>query len=94
MMYDVHIFAVVLLKVESIEADTQKDAIWKALESVDLYNQFEGPHTEYAEEIVRYVVDEVGEDEYSHTQTYLDKYHQESHALDEESGVEIIDSEN
>lgn len=92
MTYDVHIFAVVQLKVERVEADTQRDAIRKAVESVDLYNQFEGPRTEYAEEIARYVVDEVADDEYTHTQTYLDKQHSELDTLDKERGTEILDT--
>ena len=90
MKYNVHIYAVVRLKVENIEADTHRDAICSALESVDFYREFEGKRTEYAEDITSYVVDEVGDESYEHTRTYLDADHLELNKLDQEWGVEIL----
>jgi hypothetical protein len=94
MMYDVHIFAVVRLKVEGVQADNQQEAIHQAFQSIDLHAQFDGANTAYADEISSYMVDEVGDAEYGRTQCYLDKCHHELHTLDEKNGVEIIDTAN
>ena len=94
MKYNVHIYAVVRLKVEGIEADTHRDAIRSALASVDLDREFQGERTEYAEDITSYVVDEVGDENYEHTRTYLDAAHFELDKLDQERGVEILDPDS
>jgi len=94
MTYDVHIFAVIRIKVGGIQADNQKEAIRQALQSVHLHAQFDGANTAYADEISSYMVDEVGDAEYGRTRCYLDKCHHELHALDEKNGVEIIDTAN
>ena len=41
MTYDVHIFAEVRVKIPSIEADSQTEAIMKAEELADLYQLFD-----------------------------------------------------
>lgn len=81
--YFVHIYHVVRTKV-SIEAEDQIDAMKKADEfipniessniSLEAESQFQGHgtihHTESAEEVVGYLVDEVGDEEYSKSASY------------------------
>ena len=67
MKYDVHIFALVRVKVAGIAAQSQAEAIVKAEDSVDLYHLFDNAGafgveaTEFADEITHYLVDEVGD---------------------------------
>jgi hypothetical protein len=91
MKYDVHIFAVVRVTVGSVEAQTQKAAIRKAVDSTDLYEIFAGENTDYAEEITSYLVDEVGDEGHRNTRCYRDKHHVALGAQDQQNGVEIID---
>ena len=77
MRYNVHFYCVVRAMVANVEADTQIEAITKAEESVDfdlLFNDKSGRagahHTEYAEEIVEYLVDEMGDDEFERSHFY------------------------
>ncbi len=76
MKYDVHIFAVVRVKVAGIDAGGQTEAIVKAEDSVDLYRLFENrgafgvETTEFADEISLYLVDEVGDSTYERSCYY------------------------
>ncbi|MBI4446888.1 MAG: hypothetical protein HY645_13405 [Acidobacteria bacterium] len=71
--YDVHLYAVVRLKIPDIGAETQQEAMKKADELIAphlydlLYAEKPIPIvecTEYAEEIDGYLVDEIGDEEY------------------------------
>ena len=66
MEYKVHVYAVVKVPVE-VEAETQADAISKAVDSVDWYTEFRG-RQEWAEEMAYFLVDEVGDTDYERSQ--------------------------
>ena len=76
MKYDVHIFAVVRVKVAGIDAESQIEAIHNAEGSVDLYTLFSKPGsvsveiTEFADGISHYLVDEVGDLTYKRSRFY------------------------
>jgi len=76
MKYDVHIFAIVRVKVARISAESQIEAIHKAEGSVDLYTLFNKPDsvnvetTEFADGISHYLVDEVGDSTYERSRFY------------------------
>ena len=76
MKYDVHIFAVVRVKVAGIVAESQTKAIQKAEDSVDLYRLFDNPRasaveaTEFADDITHYLVDEVGDSMHERSRFY------------------------
>ena len=66
MQYRVHIYAVVRIPVV-VEADSQQDAIAKALPKADLYEldtTLADCDGEYADQVTGYLVDEVGDEEY------------------------------
>lgn len=70
MTYDVHLFALVRVKVPGVEADSQRAAIEAAEKAIDLYQIasakiYGAECVEYAEEIVEALVDEEGDPEYS-----------------------------
>lgn len=73
---EVHIFAVVRVKVAGIDANSQTEAIVKTEDSVDLYRLFENRSafgvetTEFADEISFYRVDEVGDSTYERSCYY------------------------
>jgi hypothetical protein len=85
--YFVHVYHVVRTKI-SIEAEDHVDAMKKAVEfipniessnvSFSADSEFQGHgvihHTENAEEIVGYLVDEVGDEEYHNTVAYDAEY--------------------
>lgn len=78
--YDVHLYAVVRMKVVGIEAESQVDAIRLAEKEVTyeqretLFNHSGGmtklEYTEYAEEVIHYLVDEQGDEEYQNSRWY------------------------
>jgi hypothetical protein len=76
MKYDVHIFAIVRVKVAGISAESQAEAIDKAENSVDLYRILDNPGgvgvqgTEFADGISHYLVDEVGDSTYRQSRFY------------------------
>ncbi len=77
MIYDVHIFAEVRVKVTGTEADSQTEAINKTQELVDLYQLFdkESPlphvaHTEWNEEFVGFLVDQADDPEHEKSNFY------------------------
>jgi hypothetical protein len=76
MKYDVHIFAVVRVKVAGIGAESQTEAIVKAEDSVDLYRLFHNPGAfsveaaEFADGISHYLVDEVGDSTHERSRFY------------------------
>jgi hypothetical protein len=72
-LFDVHLFAVVRLKVSGVPAPTMTDAIPAALERIpapSLYGRFSSPDTEYAEEISHYLVDVVGDTEFAQSRFF------------------------
>lgn len=80
MKYDVHVYAIVRVKVTDIEAETQEAAVEKAENRVfelgeELFLRSYVPiedigHTEWAEDIHGFLVDEHGDSEYERTQAY------------------------
>jgi hypothetical protein len=68
MKYDVHIYAVVRVKIEAVEADSQVAAIQEAQKGLDLEEAVRSG--EYAEEITGFLVDEVGDENYSQSRAY------------------------
>ena len=76
---DVHVYAVIRIKVPGIMADSDDEAIDKALERFDvsrMLNQISVPskveHVEDGEENVRYLVDNAADIEYEHSTYYKD----------------------
>lgn len=83
MQYNVHIYPVVRVRVDGVEAGSQQEAIDKAERGVDLYglllrdnpikqhtDEYEVAVVEYADNIDGFVVDEVSDEEYRHTGHY------------------------
>lgn len=72
--YHVHLYPVVRVKVEGVEATSPAEAVEKALaEGPDLYDLFrrDGPPvTEYAEEVPTALVDVEGDAEYEHSRYF------------------------
>jgi len=69
MKYDVHIYAVVRVKIEGVNAESQTAAITAAQKGLDM--EYAIKQGEYAEEITGFLVDEVGDENYSKTRAYL-----------------------
>lgn len=69
MKYNVHIYPIVHIKVEGIEADSQEEAVKKAQDIVDLNHTNFGDAT-YAEDIDGFFVDEEGDPEYIKSRFY------------------------
>jgi hypothetical protein len=60
MKYDVHVYAVVRIKIP-IEANDQKDAIKKVMEQTEfnkMFDRCESPEVEYADDVIDFLVDE------------------------------------
>jgi hypothetical protein len=100
MRYNVHIFAVVRVKVPGVEAGSHRDPIKNAVEATDLDDLFdrESPmsgieHIEFGDEISHYLVDEVGDEEYRRSTFYHDARHQEVISNDKSDGVEVYAGE-
>jgi hypothetical protein len=79
MKYDVHIYAVVRVKVPGVEAESQTDAIEQAEEQVDFNALFDSRRfslypgiecVEYADETSGYLVDEEGDEEHDRSSFY------------------------
>lgn len=89
MKYDVHIFAVVRVKVSNVKAVSYADALAKAEGKVDLYQLFDSKmqarhvsecgaaETEFADELsdrLAYLVDRVGDNTYRHSRRLDQNY--------------------
>jgi len=82
MKYNVHQYAVIRIKVSNITAESQREAMDKADEEISPHLLSLGcldeavdfapfiEHIEPAEEVVGYLVDEVGDEEYEKTTLY------------------------
>lgn len=77
MKYDVHLYAVVRVKVNDIEADSQTEAIDKAESLVNFNSLFDASrpsrvveHVEYADEVNAALVDEQGDENYERSKFY------------------------
>jgi hypothetical protein len=77
MLYNVHMYVTVRVKVNNIEAGTMREGIEKAEQGTDLAELF--PYavlhrgrieSEFAEEVSAYLVDVVGDDEYVHSKAF------------------------
>ena len=55
--FDVHIYAIVRLKVAGVEASSSQDAVRKAERLVDLHQAIAAGEAEYADEIEGFLVD-------------------------------------
>ena len=75
MAYDVHVFTLVRVKVESVEADTMPEAIERARELVDFGSLLDHPKYSWADEHSHYLVDLHGSSNYSESHWYTDKVH-------------------
>ena len=75
--YNVHVFAVVRVLYQDIEAESQIDAVAKAkdLAFKDLRHRFNNDDIEFSEDISHYLVDEVGDEEYLNSEFYDDGIH-------------------
>ncbi|HUE72335.1 MAG TPA: hypothetical protein VMP01_15730 [Pirellulaceae bacterium] len=82
--FDVHIYAVVRVRLCNIEAETQDEAIAHAVESAELYSRFQdrqdrsGVDQEYDEREAGYLVQPLranGEHDYDESRYYLDAKH-------------------
>lgn len=70
MKYRVHLYAVVRVPVDDIEADSQLEAVEKAENGVNLHHELDHYGNEWAEEIVYAMVDEEGDEEYDNSRWY------------------------
>lgn len=80
MKYNVHLYALVRVKVNGIEAESQTEAIDKAEGLINFNDLFDDDHPsyargvvdhiEYAEEIPHALVDEDGDRDYENSQLY------------------------
>ncbi len=70
MKYTVHLYPIVMVKVEGVEAESQVEAIKKAEMQTDLNALFAG----YADDIDCFHVDEEGDTEYANSQWYDKNY--------------------
>jgi hypothetical protein len=68
--YDVHLFPVVRMKIPGVQAESQTEAIKKAIEGFAFSSPFVFGDAEYADELEFFLVDEVGDEEYERTQWY------------------------
>lgn len=68
--YDVHLYAVVRVKVSGVEACSMENAIEKAEGATPLHQMFDRGDMEYAEEITHYLVDVEGDEEYMQTKWF------------------------
>ena len=69
--YNVHLYAVVRVDISNIEAESQQAALKKAEEETDLHTLLDATEAvEYGEEIIGYLVDEVGDDEFRKSCNY------------------------
>ena len=75
MVYDVHVFTLVRVKVEAIEADNMPEAIERARELVDFSSLLNHPKYNWADEHSHYLVDVHGSLDYSESQWYTDRVH-------------------
>ena len=68
--HNVHIFAVVRVKVPNVSAENHAEAIKKAGSIVDLHEMFRGDDSEFADDVDCFLVDEVGDEEFTNSQWY------------------------
>src|SRR5687767_8449376 len=69
--FDVHLFAVVRVKIPHVAAASHRDAIaWAVEHSGDLYERFAGADSEFAEEFSHFLVDVVGDNAFEQSQWF------------------------
>ena len=69
--YNVHLYAVVRVDISNVEAKSQQAALRKAEAETDLHTLLDAPEAvEYGEEIIGYLVDEVGDVEFRKSRNY------------------------
>ena len=90
--YNVHLFALVRVKIEDIEAADMPGAIKLAEDRAPLerlFNHGREPDTEYAEEISHCLVDVQGDTEFNDSCWFLDENHMaQQHELEMNKNVE------
>lgn len=87
MAYDVHVFTLVRVRVQGIEAETMPEAIEQVIASVDFDALLSHSEYNWAEEHSHYLVDVHGSPDYSESRWYADKEHRfllNLHSTDEE----------
>lgn len=72
LVFDVHLFPVVRLKISGVQAASHVEAIARALEKVgpELEGRFARAEVEYAEAISHYLVDVVGDPDFSQSRWF------------------------
>jgi len=76
MKHNVHFYVTVRVVVEDVEADSQREAIDEAEKILlpklnhGMLDSYSGHPTEYADEVIGYLVDEQGDEEYLQTRAY------------------------
>jgi hypothetical protein len=68
--HNVHIFAVVRVKVSNVQAENHAEAIRKAETMVDLHQMFLGSDSEFADDVDCFLVDDVGDEEFANSRWY------------------------
>ena len=61
--FDVHLYAVVRVKVSGVEAASHEAAVEQAINDTDVYACIPGPDTEFADEYSHFLVDVVGDED-------------------------------
>jgi len=89
--HDVHIFAVVRIKIPRVKANSALEAIPKALEEAGDLDQVLS-RAEYADEISHYLVDESDDSEHQHSTWFLDAEHWDQVRNQVEDGVRVVNS--
>ena len=69
--FDVHLFAVVRVKIPNVVASSHREAIaWAVEHSGDLYERFVSADSDFAEEFSHFLVDVVGDQQYEQSQWF------------------------
>ena len=69
--YDVRLYASTIVPILGVEAESQEEAIEKALDNTDLFSVIrQGGCTEYAEEVTDALVDEEGDKQYENSRLH------------------------
>jgi hypothetical protein len=91
MKYNVHMYAVVRVRVNDVEADSPVEAIRKAEDSVNWYDRFDRVDQEFAEEFAYHLVDVVGDEEYEQSQWF--KWENGEYVADKLQGSAVTPAE-
>ena len=74
MLYNVHVYPIVHVKVCGVEAESQEEAMKKVDATADFHSLLDRDDIEYAEDVDCFLVDEQGDTEYENSVWYDKNY--------------------